>query len=57
VYPVGGSWELYQISTDPVEANDLAAKFPERVEQMSARWNEWFSITADRKNEHKAWSR
>jgi arylsulfatase len=43
VYPSGGPWELYQIPTDPVEANDLAAKFPERVDQMSARWNEWFS--------------
>jgi len=48
VYPVGGSWELYQISTDPVEANDLAAKFPERVEQLSARWNEWFSTQPKR---------
>jgi arylsulfatase len=57
VYPRGGPWKLYQIPTDPVEANDLAAKFPERVEQMNARWNEWFSITADHKNEHKAWSR
>jgi len=44
VYPRGGPWELYQIRADPVEANDLAAQFPDRVEQMSARWNEWFSI-------------
>ena len=48
VYPSGGPWELYQIPTDPVEANDLAAKFPERVEQLSARWNEWFSTQPKR---------
>ena len=57
VYPRGGPWELYQIPVDPIEADNLAAKFPERVEQMSVRWNEWFSIIADHKNEHKAWSR
>jgi arylsulfatase len=48
VYPSGGPWELYQIPTDPVEANDLAAKFPERVEQLSAGWNEWFSTQPKR---------
>ena len=48
VYPRGGPWELYQIRADPVEANDLATTFPERVEQMSARWNEWFSIQPKR---------
>ena len=45
----GGRWELYQIHTDPVEANDLAAKFPERMEQMSFRWNEWYSILPKKK--------
>jgi arylsulfatase len=44
VYPRGGPWELYQIPDDPIEGDNLAAKFPERVEQMSIRWNEWFSI-------------
>lgn len=44
VYPSGGPWELYQIPADPIEAKNIAAKFPERVEQMSARWNEWFNI-------------
>jgi len=44
VCPRGGPWELYQFPVDPIEADNLAAKFPERVEQMSARWNEWFSI-------------
>jgi arylsulfatase A-like enzyme len=44
VYPLGGPWELYQIPADPVEGNNLAARFPTRVEQMGARWHEWFSI-------------
>jgi hypothetical protein len=44
VYPLGGPWELYQIPADPVEGNNLAARFPARVEQMGARWDEWFSI-------------
>ena len=44
VYPRGGPWELYQILEDPVEGDNLAARFPERVEQMGVRWNEWFSI-------------
>ncbi len=48
VYPRGGPWELYQISNDPIEVVDLAAKFPERVDQMSGRWNEWFSIQPKR---------
>lgn len=33
-------WELYNISSDRVEQNDLALKYPERVEAMSARWHE-----------------
>ena len=48
VYPRGGPWELYQIPDDPIEGNNLAAQFPERVEQMSARWNEWFNIQPKR---------
>jgi len=37
----GGPWDLYQIPVDPIEGDNLAAKFPERVEQMSVRWSEW----------------
>jgi arylsulfatase A-like enzyme len=44
VYPRGGPWELYHIPADPVEGDNLAARLPERVEQMSARWTEWFSL-------------
>jgi arylsulfatase len=33
-------WSLYDLSTDRAESNDLAAKYPERVQRMNARWHE-----------------
>jgi len=35
------TWELYDLSTDPVEMNDLAAQQPETVTKMSEAWAEW----------------
>jgi arylsulfatase len=32
----GYNWELYNVKDDPTQANDLAAKMPERVKQMQA---------------------
>jgi hypothetical protein len=37
--------------------SSLFQKAPAKSKFLAARWNEWFSITADHKNEHKAWSR
>jgi arylsulfatase len=34
-------WELFDLATDPAERNDVAAKNPEKVEQMVALWNEY----------------
>lgn len=34
-------WELYNIAEDRCELNDLAAKHPDRVENMVAEWNAW----------------
>jgi arylsulfatase A-like enzyme len=34
-------WELYDLSTDRTEMNDLTARHPERVAKMAAAWNEW----------------
>jgi arylsulfatase len=34
-------WELYDIATDRVEAHDLAAAQPERVAELSAKWEQW----------------
>jgi arylsulfatase len=34
-------WRLYDLSGDRTEMNDLAAKFPERVQAMSQAWEQW----------------
>jgi arylsulfatase A-like enzyme len=34
----GYRWELYDLSNDRFEQEDLASTYPERVEQMKARW-------------------
>jgi arylsulfatase len=33
-------WELYNIDEDFSEANDLAEEFPEKLEELKARWEE-----------------
>ena len=38
-YP--GGWELYDIAADRTEMNDLAAQRPERLKEMSSRWETW----------------
>jgi arylsulfatase len=37
----GGRWELYDVSADRTESNDLAARHPERVRDMSRKWEAW----------------
>jgi arylsulfatase len=34
-------WELYDLEADRTETNNLAAKYPERVKEMSAQWKKW----------------
>ena len=34
-------WELYDVTIDRTEMNDLAQKHPDRVKQMAAAWDEW----------------
>lgn len=34
-------WELYDMQTDRTETNDLAAKMPEKVKEMSEWWQAW----------------
>jgi arylsulfatase len=38
-------WELYDMESDRVEKNDLAASQPERVKDMSAKWEVWAKRT------------
>ena len=35
----GQPWELYDISKDRVESNDLAAKMPEKVKELAAKYD------------------
>ena len=42
-------WELYDLSKDRTETNDLATKFPERVEAMEKQWNAWADLTGVRR--------
>ena len=34
-------WELYDLSSDRCEMNNLADKYPKRVESMSQEWDTW----------------
>lgn len=36
-----GAWELYDMQRDRTELHDLAALQPDRVAEMSARWEAW----------------
>jgi arylsulfatase len=40
-YP--GPWELYDMEIDRTEMNDLAARHPERVTEMTAQYQQWAS--------------
>jgi arylsulfatase len=32
------AWELYDLKSDPTETKNLAAKYPDKVASLSARW-------------------
>ena len=34
-------WELYDMEADRTEMNDLAAKYPDKVKELSAQWDAW----------------
>lgn len=34
-------WELYNLAEDRTEMNNLAEKYPERVQRMIKEWNDW----------------
>ena len=41
----GATWELYDMDADRAEMHDLAAREPERVKDLSAKWEAWAKRT------------
>jgi|GEM_PF-5109086 len=35
-------WELFKTKNDPLETNNLAAKYPEIVAELDSRWLDWW---------------
>ena len=46
--PPGAKFELYDMSVDPGETNNLASEHPEIVEQMRRGYEEWFRDVSSR---------
>ncbi len=36
-----GEWRLFNLSKDPGEANDLSKKYPKKLEELKAAWNQY----------------
>ncbi|MBI1900015.1 MAG: arylsulfatase [Planctomycetia bacterium] len=36
-----GAWELYDLAADRTEMHNLAAKMPEKVKELSGKWQAW----------------
>ena len=37
----GAKWELYDIAKDRTEGNDLASAYPQRVKELTEKWEAW----------------
>lgn len=49
-------WELIDLASDPFETNDLAAEYPEKVEELEAEWVEWANTHKVFPLEDKPWT-
>ena len=36
-----GEWELYDLAEDPAEMHDLSSEYPEKVDEMVKRWEQY----------------
>jgi arylsulfatase len=41
------TWELYNLKDDPAETNNLAAKHPDKVRELSEKWTKHFEATVE----------
>jgi arylsulfatase len=41
----GKPWELYDLEADRTELNDLAARMPDRVNELAAKRKQWAKRT------------
>ncbi|RIV22669.1 arylsulfatase [Fibrisoma montanum] len=37
------TWQLFNVTTDKTETQDVAAQHPDKVEQLASRWHRWAS--------------
>ena len=42
-------WQLYDLETDPGEANDLSAAYPELVVELAAQWEDYATRSEERR--------
>lgn len=49
-------WELINLATDPFETNDLAEKYPEKVEELEAKWIDWANTHKVFPLENRKWT-
>jgi arylsulfatase len=35
------NWELYDLETDRTETKDLVSEYPQKVQEMAAKWMTW----------------
>lgn len=35
------TWELYNLSQDPTELNDLSLAYPDKASSLEMRWQSW----------------
>ena len=50
------AWELIDLATDPFETNDLAGKYPDKVEELETKWIEWANTHKVFPLEDKTWT-
>lgn len=49
-------WELIDLDKDPFETNDLAGQYPEKVEELEAKWIEWANTHKVFPLENRTWT-